>query len=151
MDASDILYSLLVGIFFFLMLRRPPRSTRTDTLFPYTTLFRSVERQRLALDVIARGPHAPAIRVLYHLAAKGLGDDLMPETDAHQRAPRRRDIADQILERRDPRMILVRAVFRSGDEPAIGGLRAGRKLLIHHGIGLEVEAIPVEHARHERV
>src|SRR3546814_11776592 len=31
-------YSLF---FFFLMLRRPPRSTRTDTLFPYTTLFRS--------------------------------------------------------------------------------------------------------------
>src|SRR3546814_16043513 len=29
--------------FFFLMLRRPPISTRTDTLFPYTTLFRSVE------------------------------------------------------------------------------------------------------------
>src|SRR3546814_17537036 len=28
--------------FFFLMIRRPPRSTRTDTLFPYTTLFRSV-------------------------------------------------------------------------------------------------------------
>src|SRR3546814_12631979 len=29
--------------FFFLMLRQPPGSTRTDTLFPYTTLFRSVE------------------------------------------------------------------------------------------------------------
>src|SRR3546814_2697670 len=28
-------------VFFFLMRRRPPRSTRTDTLFPYTTLFRS--------------------------------------------------------------------------------------------------------------
>src|SRR3546814_19519754 len=27
--------------FFFLMIRRPPRSTRTDTLFPYTTLSRS--------------------------------------------------------------------------------------------------------------
>src|SRR3546814_2404190 len=27
---------------FFLMIRRPPRSTRTDTLFPYTTLFRSI-------------------------------------------------------------------------------------------------------------
>src|SRR3546814_9992930 len=27
--------------FFFCMIRRPPRSTRTDTLFPYTTLFRS--------------------------------------------------------------------------------------------------------------
>src|SRR3546814_17328798 len=28
----------------FLMIRRPPRSTRTDTLFPYTTLFRSLGR-----------------------------------------------------------------------------------------------------------
>src|SRR3546814_20587579 len=32
---------LCVFSFFFLMIRRPPRSTRTDTLFPYTTLFRS--------------------------------------------------------------------------------------------------------------
>src|SRR3546814_20632232 len=32
----------LFSSFFFLMIRRPPRSTRTDTLFPYTTLFRSV-------------------------------------------------------------------------------------------------------------
>src|SRR3546814_12989013 len=32
---------LFVIIIFFLMIRRPPRSTRTDTLFPYTTLFRS--------------------------------------------------------------------------------------------------------------
>src|SRR3546814_19294887 len=31
----------LCTYFFFLMIRRPPRSTRTDTLFPYTTLFRS--------------------------------------------------------------------------------------------------------------
>src|SRR3546814_5938907 len=30
-------------VFFFLMIRRPPRSTRTDTLFPYTTLFRSLD------------------------------------------------------------------------------------------------------------
>src|SRR3546814_7080349 len=29
-------------LLFFLMLRRPPRSTHTDTLFPYTTLFRSI-------------------------------------------------------------------------------------------------------------
>src|SRR3546814_15827772 len=32
---------LLSCCFFSLMIRRPPRSTRTDTLFPYTTLFRS--------------------------------------------------------------------------------------------------------------
>src|SRR3546814_14809465 len=31
----------LLFCFFFLMIRRPPRATRTDTLFPYTTLFRS--------------------------------------------------------------------------------------------------------------
>src|SRR3546814_1131074 len=30
---------------FLLMIRRPPRSTRTDTLFPYTTLFRSLQRR----------------------------------------------------------------------------------------------------------
>src|SRR3546814_4398218 len=34
------------------MIRRPPRSTRTDTLFPYTTLFRSPQcRQHLAVPV----------------------------------------------------------------------------------------------------
>src|SRR3546814_18140499 len=32
----------IIVLFCFLMLRRPPRSTRTDTLFPYTTLFRSL-------------------------------------------------------------------------------------------------------------
>src|SRR3546814_12119760 len=31
----------VIFLFFFLMIRRPPRSTRIDTLFPYTTLFRS--------------------------------------------------------------------------------------------------------------
>src|SRR3546814_3527258 len=36
-----IRFVLCCSIFFFLMIRRPPRSTRTDTLFPYTTLFRS--------------------------------------------------------------------------------------------------------------
>src|SRR3546814_16730713 len=38
----DVCYfGIDVLIFFVLMIRRPPRSTRTDTLFPYTTLFRS--------------------------------------------------------------------------------------------------------------
>src|SRR3546814_11416442 len=56
------------------MIRRPPRSTRTDTLFPYTTLFRSaasqdrhtaflngpVDRQTVALDRIM-APASPYI------------------------------------------------------------------------------------------
>src|SRR3546814_20581556 len=37
----DTAVFLLIFFVFFLMIRRPPRSTRTDTLFPYTTLFRS--------------------------------------------------------------------------------------------------------------
>src|SRR3546814_18306985 len=36
--------------FFFLKIRRPPRSTRTDTLFPYTTLFRSDGTLTWAID-----------------------------------------------------------------------------------------------------
>src|SRR3546814_17737418 len=42
-------------VFFFLMIRRPPRSTRTDTLFPYTTLFRSAgvtEGARLTIEIV---------------------------------------------------------------------------------------------------
>src|SRR3546814_14942695 len=42
-----VFYSVdLLWFFFFLMIRRPPRSTRTDTLFPYTTLFRSPREGR---------------------------------------------------------------------------------------------------------
>src|SRR3546814_7427447 len=37
------------------MIRRPPRSTRTDTLFPYTTLFRSVDQSVLGEDVARVG------------------------------------------------------------------------------------------------
>src|SRR3546814_10789801 len=37
--------------FFFLMIRRPPRSTRTDTLFPYTTLFRSPEHRLVQAEI----------------------------------------------------------------------------------------------------
>src|SRR3546814_5299260 len=39
-----MIYTVRNSCFFFLMIRRPPRSTRTDTLFPYTTLFRSPRR-----------------------------------------------------------------------------------------------------------
>src|SRR3546814_12963318 len=42
---SDVVVVYIFISFFFLMIRRPPRSTRTDTLFPYTTLFRSVQQQ----------------------------------------------------------------------------------------------------------
>src|SRR3546814_1645105 len=67
--------------FFFLMIRRPPRSTRTDTLFPYTTLFRSAGdagwlcpvaagRRRLGRRRLSGGvPAADSDPVLLHPAA----------------------------------------------------------------------------------
>src|SRR3546814_5540449 len=50
------------------MIRRPPRSTRTDTLFPYTTLFRSEGRQTSCRHAFRRPPGLlasapPAIRI----------------------------------------------------------------------------------------
>src|SRR3546814_12378728 len=41
LSATSTLVPMFIFHFFFLMIRRPPRSTRIDTLFPYTTLFRS--------------------------------------------------------------------------------------------------------------
>src|SRR3546814_3917634 len=69
------------------MIRRPPRSTRTDTRFPYTTLFRSEADQRPRLgglaealfhrrDVFAR--HVAALDLVEELEARAAlaGDDL---------------------------------------------------------------------------
>src|SRR3546814_10030567 len=42
------------------MIRRPPRSTRTDTLLPYTTLFRSVPLRRRRAGAVRLGPRARA-------------------------------------------------------------------------------------------
>src|SRR3546814_1999035 len=47
---------------FFLMIRRPPRSTRTDTLFPYTTLFRSPD----TLSAGSGGSHRSGCDGLHH-------------------------------------------------------------------------------------
>src|SRR3546814_19049675 len=56
-----------IGRFFFLMIRRPPRSTRTDTLFPYTTLFRSIVHvgrcgSTLLCNLLASGSEWVALR-----------------------------------------------------------------------------------------
>src|SRR3546814_20023449 len=47
---SVVSYVPYYFVFFFLMIRRPPRSTRTDTLFPYTTLFRSAFGAKAMID-----------------------------------------------------------------------------------------------------
>src|SRR3546814_11646429 len=61
------------SVFFFLMIRRPPRSTRTDTLFPYTTLFRSPQ-DRGAVG----GPRHTKLRGAGHHGGDGRGDPAAP-------------------------------------------------------------------------
>src|SRR3546814_17338996 len=45
------------------MIRRPPRSTRTDTLFPYTTLFRSFRFDRRFVEIAGEGIANLAVRI----------------------------------------------------------------------------------------
>src|SRR3546814_8471800 len=63
-----IVLRMFLMLFFFLMIRRPPRSTRTDTLFPYTTLFRSLFGDQFA-ELVDR---ARSIAVVHENAARPL-------------------------------------------------------------------------------
>src|SRR3546814_12226129 len=56
MSVTSSLSHVVLRSFVFLMIRRPPRSTRTDTLFPYTTLFRSVPPAGLAATLARLAP-----------------------------------------------------------------------------------------------
>src|SRR3546814_9357721 len=95
------------------MIRRPPRSTRTDTLFPYTTLFRSWHRRRGPRWPEARRASAPppdrrgrAERVAVdYLAVAGL--------------PERRDREEVLLQRGQRAYVLESGVSEEG--PAILG------------------------------
>src|SRR3546814_348074 len=76
----DTVISLFVCFFFFLMIRRPPRSTRTDTLFPYTTLFRSELAIVQACLYLATAPKSNATYMAQKSAWRSAKDtgSLMP-------------------------------------------------------------------------
>src|SRR3546814_9150134 len=57
-------------LLFFLMIRRPPGSTRTDTLFPYTTLFRSVLWRRIRVGDTGRACGDGTFRVGHRCAQR---------------------------------------------------------------------------------
>src|SRR3546814_13957361 len=59
------------------MKRRPPRSTRTDTLFPYTTLFRSAAMQRL-LDALTGKEASEATRLSFR---RRIEDNVMNDVE----------------------------------------------------------------------
>src|SRR3546814_12502074 len=64
-----VYFSICYCVFVFLMIRRPPRSTRTDTLFPYTTLFRSRRQDRQKGRFSRTGPAHN--RRWHHASGKG--------------------------------------------------------------------------------
>src|SRR3546814_5169724 len=57
------------------MIRRPPRSTRTDTLFPYTTLFRSIDRAALVRQ--AGGDDDAVVDMAMDQSRKGEGAEVV--------------------------------------------------------------------------
>src|SRR3546814_14795542 len=84
------------------MIRRPPRSTRTDTLFPYTTLFRSdiqaaaAEAERAPLAVLAgrrRGLLQQHVAANDAQAARTAGDQPRDVVVAHQQQVDRQRLA----------------------------------------------------------
>src|SRR3546814_13563578 len=81
------------------MIQRPPRSTRTDTLFPYTTLLRSKQRQRRPL-----------------LAGR-LGHDLQPRLQRIVRIDEREMRAPALEQRREERAEMLVDLFEGGQQP----------------------------------
>src|SRR3546814_15385316 len=84
--------------FFFLMIRRPPRSTRTDTLFPYTTLFRSMrdgdwarfEERDIPGKFLDKEGRPATYAMLLERADKALRDHITPALlDERMRAAKR--------------------------------------------------------------
>src|SRR3546814_12459701 len=71
-------------LFFFLMIRRPPRSTRTDTLFPYTTLFRSAPQTVGVAFTGGYQPDAPDT----HQCFNALGDEQDGGTERDRKSTR---------------------------------------------------------------
>src|SRR3546814_18575015 len=104
--ALIILQFLFMSLFFFLMIRLPPRSTRTDTLFPYTTLFRSPWGWASITGPRPGGRATTSSRgIRHHRDAEQQGG---PQHD-RVRPPRRRrwrgelDLGDQERQRPQPR------------------------------------------------
>src|SRR3546814_12682584 len=109
--------------FFFLMIRRPPRSTRTDTLFPYTTLFRSVgdlveqfERGlAFAVDLVDEGDDRHRTQTAHFEQLERLRLDTLGGVDHHHGAVDRGQRAIGVL----AEILVPRRVEQVEDEPPL--------------------------------
>src|SRR3546814_17495239 len=90
----------MLCLFFFLRIRRPPISTRTDTLFPYTTLFRSVligERSIKPFPVLGRYKRGNLLQHLILERATGRGDQRRQRLFLRRRNPVRDEPAKKTV------------------------------------------------------
>src|SRR3546814_20808366 len=101
------------AIVFFLMIRRPPRSTRTDPLFPYTTLFRSERRRR------GGGGGPRVVRAQQRLGPTRRGD-------ARRAGGRRRVPGARRVPRRPRRLVRPRPRLVAAHPPRPPGVRSSR-------------------------
>src|SRR3546814_20086233 len=111
------------------MIRRPPRSTRTDTLFPYTTLFRSPGRVG-AIEAAARGifPFGLGRQRLAGPGGIGLGIGIGDMDDRMILQFRDRTV-------RAERMAPVRPAFAMPPLAGIAEVHGSRRLAEHHRPG----------------
>src|SRR3546814_2085638 len=104
------------------MIRRPPRSTRTDTLFPYTTLFRSAIRRRSGALPVLPDAALPA----QHRRHGGHGTPGALSQGAAGAVPPRRAALTNLHGRRGMLdLILRRATLPGGGEPVDIAVRDG--------------------------
>src|SRR3546814_20532493 len=117
------------------MIRRPPRSTRTDPRFPYTTLFRSAVDLRVQQDVCAWQAPGHRRHGLSHGPVAGIPGDLQRPRALHVRE----DALDIGIEHQDLLDAAVAAlvVGGGGHTPKLLDLRAEYRRLVHRKSVLE--------------
>src|SRR3546814_21010453 len=100
------------------MIRRPPRSTRTDTLFPYTTLFRSADKD-IVVNSNASGAFDQSIRMGRLKKLERLGLATKHGASHWRLAPDLADTLRRMGERGDIIRTMQRAYAARGNAPAI--------------------------------
>src|SRR3546814_2014178 len=109
------------------MIRRPPRSTRTDTLFPYTTLFRPGDRRGQRSPAMAHGQRdRPQAELRTDRQRRAAAADAVNGADAE-------DAALRLLERRGLKLVARNVRFRGGELDLV--MRDGAVLVIVEEIG----------------
>src|SRR3546814_18436044 len=111
------------------MIRRPPRSTRNDTLFPYTTLFRSIAEpvDRAAVDDAGGQPAALLVRVAVERGALDI--------EAARAAEQFAGVDDIAATRQDDAIALP-------DDPAFGLVGDERAIILVRLVGLSEQRHP---------